>query len=77
MSKWKTFAIILLVILLAENLLIGVGYWQLQKEEKQTLQCWYEICEEYSEAILEGGLCSCYDYDVLGNYKVAKTVIMD
>lgn len=46
------------------------------QEENKTLECYYEICEDYPDAIREGNLCYCYDYDLLGEKILAKTKVM-
>ena len=42
-------------------------------EEKLTMECWYEICEDTPEAYYADGLCTCYDYDLMGELTEVKT----
>lgn len=39
--------------------------------------CYYDICEEYPDAIYEPHLCTCYDYDIIGNLIPTKYEVMD
>ena len=58
---WKVLAIILIVLLLAENLLI---YWR-------------RTGSEYPDAWLDNNdVCYCYGYDVMGNQQVEDSKLM-
>lgn len=71
--KWKTIAIIFIILFISENLLIGFFYYLEVKEIEETNNCYYNICEEYPEAEYLDDICFCYDYDVLGDYVIVKT----
>lgn len=77
-SGWKVLAVVLILILIAENLFLWYSYKTVAEDDKTMLQCYYEICGDYADAWLDiQGICYCYDYDLLGNLKVVKTTIMD
>lgn len=76
-NKWKTAFWIIFILFILENLLIVWGYSINAKQERQTLQCYYNTCEEYPEASLDGRVCSCYDYDLIGNLQIAKITLLD
>lgn len=74
---WKILAIVFIVLF---GLLLSMNIWGailIAGDEEQTNICYYEICEDYKEAFLEGDLCSCYIYnDEIREYEVAKTTYM-
>ena len=74
--NWKTLAIILIIIQIIEIIWIGFGYYLLVKEENMAKECYYTTCAEYPEAYIDEDICTCYDYDVLGNLVVAKTKVL-
>ena len=69
-------AIIFLIFILLENLVFVLAYLSVVEDEEKSYECFYEICEDYPDAYYENALCSCYDYDVLGNLIVAKQKYM-
>lgn len=76
-TKWKTIAIIFIILFALETSLFVWGYYVSVKEEKNLMECYYEICEDYSDAYLENKICSCYNYDVWGeNLVLAKQEYM-
>jgi hypothetical protein len=75
-TGWKILAIVLLIIVIIENLFFAWGYMIVEKEAKQTRECYYGICANYPDAYVEDGVCFCYDYDNLGQLIVAKTEII-
>ena len=75
--NWKILAIILFTLLLAENLFLGWGMYLLYEEDKDTNECMYNICSEFPQALYEAGVCYCYEYDMFGELKLAKTKLMD
>ena len=75
--NWKIAFWIVLTILILENIFILWGYSMVLSEEKQTLECYYEVCQDYPDAQLTSeGVCHCYDYDVLGNPIIVKSEVM-
>ena len=75
---WKTIAVISLVLFLTESLFIIWAYSSTISDEKQKVECFYDICSEYEDADYDfnTNVCYCYEPDVLGNLKVAKTKII-
>ena len=72
-KKWKTIAIIFICLFVAETLFIGWGIHLANREEKMTMECLYDICEDYDDAYYEDKLCTCYNYDMWGdNLLIAK-----
>jgi len=73
---WKVTAIIFLVLFLLETSFFIWSVWIVTKEEQKDLTCYYDICADYPDAQRVGNLCTCYDYDVMGNYIITDTEIM-
>ena len=73
---WKaiaiTFGISFILMVLINLLSIATQI----KESERTNQCYYEVCEGYPEATLIEDICSCYDYDLIGDLVVAKEKYM-
>lgn len=77
-NGWKVTAIVFIILFLLIVGVFTIGYVMIQKEEKQTLQCYYDVCAEYPDASIEdGGLCICYDYDLLGELSIVKTELLN
>jgi len=74
--NWKVIAIVFIILFALETAWLGFGLYILMQEEAEAKECWYEICGEYPEALVENGVCFCYDYDVLGDYIIVKTEVM-
>ena len=66
-KKWKIIAIIFISLFIAETLFILWSVSLVVREEKRTMECWYEICEDHVEAVYDDKLCTCYDYDMWGD----------
>ncbi len=64
-ATWKTLAIIFIFLFILENLYIGYGFHLLAQEAENTNICYYDICEEYEQAIYEDNVCSCYSVDTI------------
>ena len=75
-NKWKVTAIIFIILFTLETLYFIWAIKYTLDEENKTLECYYEICEDYPDAWREGDLCYCYDYDVMGELTLAKTKVM-
>jgi len=69
---WKILALILLTIIILENLAIGWGVYLLNEEENKSNICYYDVCEGFPEAWYGEGICTCYDYDLIGNLQIVK-----
>ena len=74
--NWKTIAIIFITLFVIETSFFVWSYTLVLNEEKQTMECYYEICEDYADAWFEEGLCTCYDYDNLGYLQEVEWEIM-
>ena len=74
--SWKGFAIILLVILILENIFIGWGWFLIAEDERKMEECYYNVCDDYPDAFIDGNICTCYDYDSLGELYVAETEVI-
>jgi len=75
--KWKTIATILFVLLVLENAFIAWGLVLVDREEKQTNNCYYNVCADYPQADynVDTGVCQCYDYDGK-DWSVEKTMYL-
>jgi len=76
-TGWKITAIVFISLFFGLLSLMIYGYYIANEEIKDTNICYYEICEENPEALLQDGICYCYDYDNLNNLIVVNTKIMD
>ena len=78
-SGWKIIAVVFILLFLAETLFIIWGYHLVVNEEKKTMSCYYEVCKDYPDARYETqrSLCTCYDYDVLGQLMPVEYKMMD
>lgn len=76
-TTWKIIAIVIIALFIIENISIVYLVFSVLKEEKKDLSCYYETCQDYPEAVREGNLCYCYDYDVIGNLEIVKTTIVN
>jgi len=76
MEIWKTLAIIFITLFIIETAVIGWSIYIVGQEEKEINECYYNICDGYVEALYNNGVCYCYDTDMLGELKVAKTEYM-
>lgn len=65
--NWKIVAIIFILLFVAETFFMIWSVMYSNSEEEKTLICYYDVCEEYPDAWYENNLCTCYDYDVLGD----------
>lgn len=73
---WKILAIVFIVMFAAETIFV-IWAWSLAiEEEKQLKECYYDICAEHPYAELDGDICFCYDYDMLGDLILDKTIYM-
>lgn len=76
MNGWKVVAIIFIVLFSLETLMWVYSFYMYEKELKETKYCYYDVCADYPEASYEEGICWCYDYDLVGNYKIVKTEVI-
>ena len=74
--NWKIIAIIFICLFVSETAFMVWGLILVNQEEANINQCYYEICSEYPQAELEGDVCYCYDYDLLGDYVLVKTELI-
>ena len=74
--NWKAIAIFYTVIFLVLLAAWIVGTVSYNQEEEKTNICYYDVCEIYPEADYTDDVCTCYDYDVLGDYIVSKQEYM-
>jgi len=76
-NHWKIVAIIFIVLFLLETSGWVYASWYVSREKNKDLVCYYEICADSIDALREGNLCSCYDYDLIGNLNIVKTKLMN
>jgi len=73
---WKTLAVVIITLFVLENLFISWAMVSSYQDGVKLNECYYDICSDYPEATLESNVCFCYDLDMLGEYKIAKTEII-
>jgi len=76
MGKWKTIAIIFIILFTLETAIVLWGVIENNHQTKNMNTCYYDFCSNYSDAYYVNDVCTCYDYDVMGNEVVAKTKYM-
>jgi hypothetical protein len=74
--SWKTVAIIFIILFTLETSYLIWGLYLVAVEDRKTETCFYEICSKYPDASIEGNICSCMDYDVLGELQVVETKVI-
>lgn len=72
-TGWKIIAIVFICLFLIETSLWIWMTFDYMNQEKETYECYYNLCEDYPDALYERPLCTCYDYSMLGELIVAKT----
>ena len=79
MVNWKVIAIIFILIATIETLTIGWAVSVYNEEQANMKVCYYDnqFCADYPDALYEKGICYCYDYDVLGDLRIVKTILME
>ena len=77
-SGWKVIAIVFLTLFIVQNGLLIWAYKSVEKDDMNTIECYYNVCSEYPEADfdIDTGVCSCYDYDLIGDIFVAETKVI-
>jgi len=75
-TTWKVLAIIFITLFILETAFVIWGMMLVSNEEAKTEECYYEVCRDYPDAWLEGNICSCFEYDILGNLVVSKTELI-
>lgn len=75
---WKITAIVFIVLFTMIIFFIGWGVTLFYGDEERKNECYYEVCKDYPEAGYDSNsfLCTCYDYDTLGNYVESDYKIM-
>ena len=75
-TGWKITAIIFIVLFVG-FLTFAIWAWSVGINEiEQQNECYYDICNEYPDAWIDGDICFCYEYSLLGESVVAKTTYM-
>ena len=71
--NWKTLAIIFIIIAGLETAYIGWAFYYTISANNKINECYYEICNDFPDAQLNGDICSCFNYTLMGDLEVAKT----
>ena len=75
---WRIMAIVFITLFFGLVILIAIGVYQINEDEKLTAECFYDVCMEYPEAYYENNICKCYSIDYENyEYNLEKTVYMD
>ena len=75
-TTWKTLAIVFFILFILETTYIVWAFWYVTNEDNKTLECYYDVCSDYPDALYESNICYCYDYDVIGNLIIVKTEVI-
>ena len=77
-NKWKVLAIIFICLFIMETAVIGWGYYQVAEEQEKTMDCYYTHCSDYVDAYYDiyTEVCSCFDYDNLGELRIFKEIYL-
>ena len=65
-----------MIIFVLETSFLFWGLHLYNKEYENTNICYYDICSDYPDAFYSEEVCTCYDYDLFGEYAVAKEEYM-
>lgn len=76
-TGWKVLAILFIILFVLETSFVGYAVHIYNVETENTNICYYDICGEYPDALYQEGVCSCYDYDVLGSLIIVDQEYMD
>jgi hypothetical protein len=71
-NKWKTIAIIFIILFTLETTFLVWSTISYMKEEDLTYECFYDVCGDYYDALYDNHYCTCYNED----YEEIKTVNM-
>ncbi len=72
-NGWKVTAIIFIILFTLQMSFMIWGVTLVLEEEKNTDECYYDICEDYINAYFEEDVCYCYNAD----NEVVKTELMN
>ena len=76
-KAWMIVAIIFIVLFVIETAFIVWASSIAYIDSKRTDECYYDVCKDYPQALVEGRVCTCYDYNSDGtSYVVAKTELI-
>lgn len=75
-TVWKVLAIVFASLFILETLFIIWGVAIANREERVMEECYYDVCAEYPNSDIDGNVCYCYDYDLLGQLMIAKTTLI-
>jgi len=75
-NGWKITAIVFIILFCLVVSFNILSWWAYESETKKINECYYDICEQYTEAYYEDGVCKCYEVDLLGEYTLAKSKYM-
>ena len=70
--NWKVIAIVFIVLFALETLFVVWTTVSYTNELNKMNECLYDICGEYPDGWYEEDVCTCYQYDLFGEYVVAK-----
>lgn len=69
---WKVIGIVFMTMFILENLFFAWILYDAGQDEKETAYCYYDVCEGSYDAYLLDGVCTYYELDVLGEYRIDK-----
>ena len=75
-TTWKIIAIIFIALFILETGYAITSIWYVVNQEQKTNECYYDVCKEYPQAEYTGGVCTCYDYDMIGDYVAVDWKVM-
>lgn len=77
--KWKTIAIIFIILFVLETAFVGWALYEADQQIKKDNQCNFNLCKQYAAGYYDPytDVCTCYDYDNLGSYVEVDYFILD
>ena len=75
-NKWKVTAIVFITLFTLLVAWIILGLVLIAQDTAKQEECFYNVCSDYPDAWIEGNICSCYDYDLLGELQVVHTEVI-
>jgi hypothetical protein len=75
---WKALAIIFFIIVFLETFFIIYSIASVNSHIEKQNTCFYDICEGYPDAYYDSynKVCTCYEYDIIGDLIVGKEKYM-
>lgn len=69
---WKTFAVVLMAVLVIENIFIALVFYLGVREINNEAECSVNVCSDAESYHYENGYCTCYARDYTGQLQILR-----